>query len=120
MLPLQRVVLASASYDPQVGRLLTYLKVLARGEIWKRRREEKNRRSRECCSARSEVTTDETEPAIVIEEFLAILTRQERSLPDLSDETIRTFLSIRALPLQLLATSQPGHEKVSEVCLDKS
>ena len=72
-------------YDPQVGRLLTYLKVLARGEIWKRRREEKNRRSRERCSARSEVTTDKTEPAIVIEEFLAILTRQER-------EFCQTFL----------------------------
>src|SRR5271157_5759933 len=31
-------------YDPQVGRLLTYLRALARREIWKRTREEKNRR----------------------------------------------------------------------------
>src|SRR5271157_3801418 len=37
-------------------------------------------------------------------------------LPVLSDETIRTFLSTRALPLQLLETPQPGHEKVSDVC----
>jgi hypothetical protein len=84
-------------YDPQVGRLLTYLKALARGEIWNRRRAEKNRRSLERRSARSEATTDETQPAIVIQEFLAILTRQER-------EFCQTFLM-----------KQSGHSCQSEL-----
>ena len=65
-------------YDPHAGRLRTYLKALARREIWKRTREEKHRRFRERRSARSEAVMDETGPAIVIQEFLAILTRQER------------------------------------------
>lgn len=66
-------------YDPRLGRLLTYLKALARREIWKRTRQEKKRRARERRSARKEATMDETEPAIVIQEFLAILTRRERA-----------------------------------------
>jgi hypothetical protein len=65
-------------YDPEIGRLLTYLRALARREIWKKGREEKNRRSRERRSARNEAATDDIERAIVVEEFLDILTRQER------------------------------------------
>jgi hypothetical protein len=83
-------------YDPHVGRLRTYLKALARREIWKRTREEKNRRSRERRSARSEAVMDETGPA-VIQEFLAILTRQER-------EFCQTFLM-----------KQSGHSCQSEL-----
>ena len=65
-------------FDPQVGGLLTYLRALGRREIWKRTREEKNRRSRERRSARSEAATDDIEHAIVVKEFLDILTCRER------------------------------------------
>ena len=65
-------------FDPQIGGLLTYLRALVRREIWKKTREEKNRRSRERRSARSEAATDDIECAIVVEEFLDILTCRER------------------------------------------
>jgi len=64
-------------YDPHLGRLITYLKGLARREIWNRTRLEKNRRARERRCARSEATMNETEQAIILEEFLATLTRRE-------------------------------------------
>ena len=65
-------------FDPQVGGLLTYLRALGRREIWKRTRAEKNRRSRERRAARGEAATDDIEHAMVVEEFLDILTRRER------------------------------------------
>ena len=65
-------------YDPQLGGLLTYFRALSRREIWKRRRAEKNRRSRERRSARSEATVDDIGRAIVVQEFLDVLTCRER------------------------------------------
>jgi len=65
-------------YDPRAGRLLAYLAGLARRVIWKRRREEQNRRSRECRAARRETAADEAEHGLIVQEFLDTLTRRER------------------------------------------
>jgi len=69
--PLQR-------YDPQAGRLLDYLAGIARREIWKERRAKLNRHSRECKVARAESTLDQNDRRLIVDEFLATLTRRER------------------------------------------
>jgi hypothetical protein len=65
-------------YDPHAGRLLAYLAGLARREIWKKRREEQHRRSRESRAARMEATTDEAGRGLIVQEFLDTLSRRER------------------------------------------
>ena len=85
-------------YDPQAGRLLGYLASMARREIRRGRRSERNRYSRECRAARREATSDETGRGLVIQEFLATLTRREREfcLSDLlqqSKPTVRSGVS---------------------------
>lgn len=82
-------------YDPEAGGLLRCLKHLARGEIWRRRRSEQSRRRRECKAARKESTRDEVGHELVLEEFLATLTRRELefclsdllSMPEFRDHT---------------------------------
>lgn len=76
-------------YDPQAGRLLTYLAALARNELWKRTRSEKSRHSRECSVARKEADWDDVDRGLAIQEFLATLTRREREfcLTELLRET---------------------------------
>jgi DNA-directed RNA polymerase specialized sigma24 family protein len=69
--PLQR-------YDPRVGRLLDYLVGMARKEIWRRRRTAQTRQARERKVARTEASLDDTSQGLVIQEFLATLTRRER------------------------------------------
>lgn len=51
---------------------------MARREIWKRRREELNRRSRESRVARADFVADGEIPGLIIEEFLETLTPRER------------------------------------------
>jgi len=65
-------------YDPRVGPLLGYLKSLAKDEIRRGRRSKQSRCSRECMAARKEATWDEIGRGLVIQEFLATLTRRER------------------------------------------
>jgi hypothetical protein len=65
-------------YDPQAGRLLTYLAAMARREIWKERRAKRSRYSRECSVARQEATWEEVGRGIALTEFLATLTGRER------------------------------------------
>jgi len=65
-------------YDPRAGRLLVYLASMARKEIWRGRRSERNRYARECKVARKEATPDETGRGVEIQEFLATLSRRER------------------------------------------
>jgi hypothetical protein len=65
-------------YDPRVGRLLGYLASMARSEIRKGRRSKRSRHFRECMAARKEATSDELGRGLVIQEFLATLTRRER------------------------------------------
>jgi hypothetical protein len=65
-------------YNPRAGRLLGYLAYLARREIWRSRRAARSRHSRECMAARQESTWDEVGRGLVMQEFLATLTRRER------------------------------------------
>ena len=65
-------------YDPQAGGLLRCLKHLARGEVWRRRRSERCRRLRECKVARKDSTCGDVEYGLMVQEFLATLTRRER------------------------------------------
>jgi hypothetical protein len=65
-------------YDPRTGRLLTYLAAMARREIWKERRSERSRYSRECSVARKEAIWEEVGRELALTEFLATLTRRER------------------------------------------
>jgi len=65
-------------YDPRAGRLLGYLASMARREIQRGRRSQRNRHFRECMAARKEATSDEIGRGLIIQEFLATLTRRER------------------------------------------
>jgi DNA-directed RNA polymerase specialized sigma24 family protein len=65
-------------YDPQASRLLVYLASIARKELWRGRRSERNRYARECKAARNEKSPEEIGPGLEIQEFLATLTRRER------------------------------------------
>jgi len=86
-------------YDPQTGRLMGYLASMARSEIRKWRRSKRSRYSRECLSARKEETPVEIDGGLVLQEFLATLTRREREfcLSDLlkqSKATVRPEVSL--------------------------
>ncbi len=86
-------------YDPRAGRLLGYLASMARIEIRRGRRSKRNRYSRECMAARKEAISDEIGRSLVIQEFLATLTRREREfcLSDLlkqSKPTVRSEVSL--------------------------
>jgi len=86
-------------YDPRAGRLLGYLASMARREIRSGRRSKRTRYSRECMAARNEATSDETGRWLVMQEFLATLTRREREfcLSDLlkqSKPTVRSGVSL--------------------------
>jgi hypothetical protein len=76
-------------YDARLGRLLNFLGGIARREIWKGRRAERNRHTREHRAARSEATSDDVDGRMVIQEFLGMLTPREREffLSDLVSET---------------------------------
>jgi DNA-directed RNA polymerase specialized sigma24 family protein len=65
-------------YDPRAGRLMGYLTVVARREIWRMRRSERSRHSRECSVARKEATWEEVGRGLALAEFLATLTGRER------------------------------------------
>ncbi len=65
-------------YESRTGRLLTYLAVLARREIWRARRAERSRMLRESQVARNEATRDEVSRGLDLSEFLTTLTRRER------------------------------------------
>ena len=65
-------------YESRTGRLLTYLAVLARREIWRARRSERSRMLRESRVARNEATRDEVSRGLDLNEFLTTLTRRER------------------------------------------
>ena len=65
-------------YESGTGRLLTYLAVLARHEIWRARRSERSRVLRESRVARNEATRDEVSRGLDLSEFLTTLTRRER------------------------------------------
>lgn len=65
-------------YDPALGGFLRYLGLLARGEIWRRKRADRSRASRESHAARKESTVPECERGLVIQEFLDTLTPCER------------------------------------------
>jgi DNA-directed RNA polymerase specialized sigma24 family protein len=65
-------------YNPRAGRLLGYLAVLARRELWKSRRSERSRHSRECRVARKEAIWEEVGRGLALTEFLATLTSRER------------------------------------------
>jgi len=65
-------------YNPESGGFLRYLALLARGEVWRWRRADGNRLSRECRAARRESVACECERGIQMREFLATLTRRER------------------------------------------
>jgi len=85
-------------YDPRAGRLLGYLASMARREIRRGRRSKQIRYSRECMAARKEATLDDAGRGLIMQEFLATLTRREREfcLSDLlkqSKPTIRAGLS---------------------------
>jgi hypothetical protein len=85
-------------YDPQAGRLLSYLAAMARREIWRERRSMRSRYSRECSVARKEAAWEEVGRGIALSEFLATLTGREREfclselLPQ-SEPTVRPTLS---------------------------
>ncbi len=86
-------------YDPRAGRLLGYLASMARREIQRGRRSQRTRHFRECMAARKEATSDEIGRGLVIQEFLATLTRREREfcLSDLlkqSKPTVRSAVSL--------------------------
>ena len=85
-------------YDPQACRLLGYLASMARREIRRRRRSKRTRYSRECMAARKEATSDEIGGGLILQEFLATLTRREREfcMSDLlkqSKPTVRSEVS---------------------------
>jgi hypothetical protein len=65
-------------YDPQTGKLLSYLAAMARREIWRQRRSKRSRYTRECSVARKEATSEEVDRGIAFTEFLATLTGRER------------------------------------------
>jgi DNA-directed RNA polymerase specialized sigma24 family protein len=65
-------------FDPAVGGLLRCLKNEARALLGRRRRSELRGRLRETAVARREATHDDVGYGIVVEEFLATLTRRER------------------------------------------
>ncbi|MGC8638400.1 MAG: hypothetical protein ACP5XB_00815 [Isosphaeraceae bacterium] len=65
-------------YDWREGRLLGYLVGIARREIWQQQRAERNRHNRKSKVARSETIMDETGRGLLMQEFLATLTRRER------------------------------------------
>lgn len=65
-------------FDPAVGGLLRYLGLLARGEIWRRKRADRSRITREGRVARKESTVPDCERGLVIQEFLDTLTPRER------------------------------------------
>jgi hypothetical protein len=82
-------------YDARTGRLLVYLARMARREIWKGRRAQRNRYFRECKAARMEATVDDTGRRLDLQEFLATLTRREREffLTDLLRQSAHTVQS---------------------------
>jgi hypothetical protein len=85
-------------HDERGGPLLVYLAGMARNEIWKRRRSERNRHSRERMAARTEANWDHSERRLVMQEFLATLTPRERefflsNLLDPSDSGIQSAAS---------------------------
>jgi len=65
-------------FDPAMGGFLRYLGLLARGEIWRRKRADRSRALRESRAARKESTVPECERALIIQEFLDTLTPRER------------------------------------------
>jgi DNA-directed RNA polymerase specialized sigma24 family protein len=65
-------------FDPRSGRLLAYLAAMARREIWRERRSEQRRHSREYRVARAEATWDDVSRGLAFNEFLATLTGRER------------------------------------------
>jgi len=79
-------------YDARAGRLLFYLANMARREISRGRRSERNRHFRECKVARVEATTDDTGRRLNIQDFLATLTPRERDffLSDLLRQSTHT------------------------------
>jgi len=82
-------------YDPRAGRLLGYLASMARIEIRRGRRSKRNRYSRECMAARKEAISDEIGRSLVIQEFLATLTRREREFC-MSDLMKQSTLTVRS------------------------
>ena len=82
-------------YDPRACRLLRYLARMARSEISRGRRSKRNRYSRECIAARNEATSDEIGRGLVMQEFLATLTRREREFC-LSDLMKQSKLTVRS------------------------
>ena len=82
-------------YDPRVGRLLGYLASMARREIRRGRRSKRSRYSRESMAARKEATSDEVGGGLVIQEFLATLTRREREFC-MSDLMKQSRLTVRS------------------------
>ena len=81
-------------FDPHVGRLLGYLANMARSEIRKGRRSKRSRYSRECMAARKEAMSDEIGRGLVIQEFLATLTRREREFC-MSDLMMQSKVTVR-------------------------
>lgn len=75
-------------YDPRFGRLLDYLVGMARNEMLRGRRAERNRISREYRVARDEATFDQADWGLMVQEFLRTLTPREREfcLADLMKE----------------------------------
>ncbi len=65
-------------YDARTGRLLVYLAKFARREIWRSRRSEMKRHTRESKAARPEERWEEADGGLVLQEFIATLTRRER------------------------------------------
>lgn len=67
-------------YNPEAGSLLRFLKFEARSVFSRWLRSEKRGRLRECKVARKEAFRDDLSYGLVVEEFLATLTRREREL----------------------------------------
>ena len=82
-------------YDPRAGRLLGYLASMARSEIRRGRRSKRSRYSRECIAARKEANSAEVGRVLVIQEFLATLTRREREFC-MSDLMKQSKLTVRS------------------------
>ena len=82
-------------YDPRAGRLLAYLASMARSEIRRARRSKRSRYSHKCMAARNEATSDEIGRGLVIQEFLATLTRREREFC-MSDLMKQSRLTVRS------------------------
>jgi DNA-directed RNA polymerase specialized sigma24 family protein len=64
-------------YNPQAGRLLSFLTAMARRELTKERRSTQRRHFRECIAARKESSSEEVGHRIAFNEFLATLTGRE-------------------------------------------